>query len=202
MTSEIRNRSLFLTRADTSRESWHGACAVNMLAFNVGLTLLWALRNHARETYGHKWRVDWRVEWSRNRWRQWPQKVKFVKPKSLRNHIFINVQDRSMVRCDRPFMGNLAVRFSVEINGVELVISNKVINKALLIIHQIQMCKTAVYTLRYQWHSATSTFSTAKIIKRGYYSTAHWHTVDVIVGNITFLLIFPVFDVLVLVSHR
>jgi len=45
----------------------------------------------------------------------------------------------------------------------------------------------------------SNTSKTAKIIKRWYYSAAqwaHWHLGDVVVGNVTFFMMFAVFDVL------
>jgi len=53
------------------------------------------------------------------------------------------------------------------------------------------MYKTAEYTSK-----------TANMIKRWYYSTSHWQLVDVIMGNITFFIIFAVFDVLVTAFSR
>ena len=47
------------------------------------------------------------------------------------------------------------------------------------------MYKTAVYTC-INGCAVTKTSKTAKIIKRWYYSTAHWELVDVMVANITF----------------
>jgi len=41
----------------------------------------------------------------------------------------------------------------------------------------------------------SDTSKTAKIIKRWYYSTAHWQLDDVMGSDITFLMIFAVFEV-------
>jgi len=46
------------------------------------------------------------------------------------------------------------------------------------------------------------TSKTAKIIKRWYYSTAHWQLGDVMVSNITFFMIFAVFDVSLIACHH
>ena len=55
----------------------------------------------------------------------------------------------------------------------------------------INIKKTAVYTQV----NGEYVSKTAKITKRWYYSAAHWHLGDVLVGNITFFVIFAVLDV-------
>jgi len=44
----------------------------------------------------------------------------------------------------------------------------------------------------------SDTSKTAKIIKRWYYSTAHWQLDDVMVSDITFFMVFAVFNVSVI----
>ena len=51
----------------------------------------------------------------------------------------------------------------------------------------INVKKTTVYTKV----TASDTSKTAKITKKWYYSAAHWHLGDVLMGNITFLWFLP-----------
>jgi len=48
----------------------------------------------------------------------------------------------------------------------------------------------------------SDTSKTAKIIKRWYHSTAHWQLDDVMVSDITFFMIFAVFDVSLIACRR
>ena len=61
------------------------------------------------------------------------------------------------------------------------------------------MYKIAVYNTGVDGYAyaVTSTSKTAKMIKRWYYSTAHWQLVDVTMGrrNITFFIIFLLFSI-------